>query len=75
MYSKIILLKLYVSFMNKLGFIYAILAATTWGLVYVLNQKVLNNTTPLILIFLGSLITALITLPILAFQWHSISDY
>jgi drug/metabolite transporter (DMT)-like permease len=60
--------------MNLTGFIYAIAAAITWGLVYAINQRVLANATPLVFLFIGSIVTAIITLPIIIFQWDSIKQ-
>ena len=53
------------------GYIYAIAAAVTWGLVYVINAKILNWIDPLPLLFLESVITAAITFPFLLGQWNS----
>ena len=47
----------------NVGFFYAIAAAVTWGLVYVIDQKVLSGISPITLLFIDSLITALIVLP------------
>lgn len=58
--------------MNNTGLAYAIGAAVVWGLVYTLDQKILAKTSPLSLLFLGSLITAIITLPIVLSNWGSI---
>jgi len=50
--------------MRTLGFIYAILAAVTWGLVYTIDQKVLTKISPFSLIFVSSLIVLAISLPV-----------
>ncbi len=60
--------------MNSAGFIYALAAAVTWGLVYAINQRVLASLTPLTLLFIGSIVTFIITLPILIFQWDSVKQ-
>ncbi len=60
--------------MNSAGFIYALAAAVTWGLVYAINQRVLASLTPLTLLFIGSIVTFIITLPILIFQWDSMKQ-
>ena len=49
--------------MRTIGFLYAIAAAVMWGLSYTLDQKILTKISPLTLIFVGSLLGALITLP------------
>ena len=54
------------------GFIFAIGAAVTWGLVYTIDQKILSNTSPLTLLFLDSIITAIIILPFIFFNHDSI---
>ncbi len=58
--------------MNNSGLAFAISAAIVWGLVYTLDQKILTKASPLTLLFLGSLITAIITLPIVLSNWESI---
>ncbi|MBI5466500.1 MAG: DMT family transporter [Candidatus Kerfeldbacteria bacterium] len=60
--------------MNTVGFAYALGAAVTWGLVYTVNQKVLSTVSPLVYLFLGSLVTAIITLPILFWQLDSVKQ-
>lgn len=54
------------------GFIFAIGAAVTWGLVYTIDQRILSNTSPLTLLFLDSIITAIIILPFIFFNHDSI---
>ena len=49
---------------KTIGYIYAILAAVTWGLVYTIDQKILTKISPFSLIFVGSLIVLAISLPI-----------
>jgi drug/metabolite transporter (DMT)-like permease len=49
--------------MNPIGFLYAVGAAITWGLVYTIDQKILTNISPLTLLFIDSLITAIIMIP------------
>lgn len=51
--------------MNTTGFIYAVLAAVLWGLVYTIDQKVLKGVSPLALLFVSALLMAFITLPML----------
>ena len=50
-------------YMRTIGFLYAVAAAVIWGLSYTLDQKILTKISPLTLIFVGSLLGALITLP------------
>ncbi len=56
------------------GFIYAIGAAITWGLVYAIDQKILSSVPPLTLLFIDSTITAIIMLPFIFFSNGSIKD-
>ena len=58
--------------MKTVGFIYAIAAAVTWGLVYTIDQKILDKVSPLSLLFIDSVLIAIITLPILFFDSQSI---
>lgn len=58
--------------MNNSGLFFAIGAAIIWGLVYTFDQRILTKISPLNLLFLGSLITAIITLPIVLSNWESI---
>ncbi len=60
--------------MKIVGFIYAIAAAVTWGLVYVIDQKILDKISPLALLFIGSLITMIVTLPILLFDFRPMRE-
>lgn len=57
---------------NYAGIAYALGAAITWGLVYTFDQKILIKASPLTLLFVGSLITAFITFPIVLSNWGSI---
>jgi drug/metabolite transporter (DMT)-like permease len=50
--------------MSYTGYIYAIGAAITWGLVYTIDQRVLRGASPFALLFIDSLLTAIILLPI-----------
>ena len=50
--------------MRNIGFIYAVAAAVTWGLVYAIDQKVLTKISPLSLLFFSSMMAAVVTLPI-----------
>ena len=56
----------------NIGFIYAIGAAVTWGLVYAIDQKILQGTSPITLLFIDSLVTAVVILPIIFFDHDSI---
>lgn len=48
---------------DYIGIAYALGAAILWGLVYNFDQKILTKTSPLAILFVGSLITAVVTLP------------
>ena len=58
--------------MKTIGFIYAIAAAVTWGLVYTIDHKILTKVSPLALLFVGSLFTVIIALPIILFDNQSV---
>lgn len=45
------------------GYLYAIAAAVTWGLLYAVDGKILSRLEPMSLLFLQSLLIAIITLP------------
>jgi drug/metabolite transporter (DMT)-like permease len=47
----------------NIGFIFAIGAAMIWGLAYAIDQKILSNISPITLLFISSLLAAVITLP------------
>lgn len=56
----------------ELGFAYAIGAAVTWGLVYAIDQKILEGISPFALLFVSSVFGAFIMLPFVAFDDGSI---
>lgn len=58
----------------EIGFIYAIGAAVTWGLVYALDQKILVNVSPATLLFVDSIMAAMIMLPFVFFDQGSIKE-
>lgn len=54
--------------MSSNGFLYATLAAVTWGLVYAFDQGVLKGASPLWFLFVSSVITAVLLLPVVFFD-------
>jgi len=56
------------------GYLYAVGAAITWGLVYTLDQRILRGASPFTLLFIDSIITAVVLLPILFIDRSSISS-
>lgn len=56
------------------GFLFAIGAAMTWGLVYAIDQKILTQVAPLTLLFIDAIITAVIMLPFMFFNHGSIKN-
>jgi drug/metabolite transporter (DMT)-like permease len=50
----------------NIGYLYALGSAIAWGLIYVINQKMLVHNSPLAVMFMQSLITAIIALPVYA---------
>ena len=51
-----------------MGFFFAFGAAITWGLVYTFDQRILSNLTPLGLLFIDSILSLVIALPILLWR-------
>ena len=49
--------------MHSLGYIYAIGAAFAWGLAYTIDQKILGDISPAVLLFLSFVIGALLLVP------------
>ena len=58
--------------MINIGFIYAIGAAITWGLVYAIDQKILYTVSPITLLFINSVLGAVIILPLIFWGNNSI---
>ncbi len=58
----------------EVGFVYAVGAAIAWGLVYAIDQKILSDISPMTLLFINSVITAIIMLPFIFFNNGSIKD-
>ncbi len=56
------------------GFIYALGAAITWGLVYALDQKILVGIAPVTLVFIDSIFAAMIMLPFVIFRHGSFKE-
>jgi drug/metabolite transporter (DMT)-like permease len=54
--------------MKSTGFIFAFAAAITWGVVYTLDQRILGRLTPVSLLFVNSLLSLLLTAPLLLLQ-------
>lgn len=54
------------------GFLYAIGAAVTWGLVYAIGQKILITVSPAMLVFLHAVVAAIIVLPFFFFEGVSL---
>jgi drug/metabolite transporter (DMT)-like permease len=60
--------------MSSTGLLYAIGAAVTWGLVYTIDQRVLRGASPFALLFIDSLLTAILLLPIVFFQKNALAS-
>lgn len=56
------------------GLLYGIGAAVTWGVVYTLDQKILTTTSPMTLLFINSVITAIVMLPFIFIDHDSIKE-
>src|SRR6185503_5357176 len=54
-------------FSNKaIGIAFAVSAALVWGVVYTIDQQLLSRTPAAVLLFIASIITAVLVLPIAA---------
>jgi len=60
--------------MSYNGYLYAIGAAITWGLVYTIDQRILRGASPFALLFVDSLITTLLLVPVIVFDRGSLSS-
>jgi drug/metabolite transporter (DMT)-like permease len=56
------------------GLLYGIGAAVTWGVVYTLDQKILTTTSPMTLLFINSVITAIVMPPVIFIEHDSIKE-
>ncbi len=56
------------------GFMYAIGAAVTWGLVYAIDQIILSDVSPMNLLIIDAVISPFIMLPFIFFYSGSIKD-
>jgi len=54
--------------MKSTGFFFAVAAAITWGLVYTLDQRILDRFSPVSLLFVNSLLSLLLTAPLLLWR-------
>ncbi len=53
---------------------YAVGAAVAWGAVYTIDQRVLRGASPFALLFVNSILTALLLLPFIFFEKNSLSS-
>ena len=60
--------------MSPSGLLYAIGAAVTWGIVYTIDQKVLRGASPFALLFVDSILTAILLLPFIFFEKGSLTS-
>lgn len=58
----------------NIGFVYAVGAAITWGLVYAVDQRILSGVSPLALLFVDSMVTAIIIFPLFFFNHEAIDS-
>lgn len=61
--------------MNFIGYILAIGAAIAWGMVYTLDQKIMDKVSPVSLLFFSYIVSGLLILPAMIFEkgsFHSI---
>lgn len=60
-----------------MGYFYAIAAAVVWGLVYAMDQKVLDKVSPHALLFVNSIFSLLYLVPFLLFhknEWKTLEN-
>jgi drug/metabolite transporter (DMT)-like permease len=60
-----------------MGYFYAIAAAVVWGLVYAMDQKVLDKVSPHALMFVNSIFSLLYLVPFLLFhksEWKTLEN-
>ncbi len=57
-----------------MGYFYAIAAAVVWGLVYTLDQRILEKISPSMLMLINGLFAVLILLPLLLLQTNEFKD-
>ena len=58
--------------MSSSGLLYAIGAAVAWGIVYTIEQRILKGASPFALLFADAVLSVILLLPVLYFQWGSI---
>lgn len=58
--------------MSSSGILYAIGAAITWGVVYVVDQRILRDASPFALLFVDSVLTVILLLPVIFFERKSL---
>lgn len=51
--------------MDMFGIIFAVMASVTWGLVYVIDQKILTSISPVLWLALSSFVIAVLLLPVI----------
>lgn len=54
--------------MKTVGFVYSILAAVMWGLVYAVSQKLVEKSSPLAVIFIEAILVMLFLLPLFLYD-------
>lgn len=57
-----------------MGYLYAIMAAITWGFVYAIDQKILDKVSPAVLILINSIFSIIILSPILLFHSNQLKN-
>lgn len=61
------------AFMNA-AYLFPILASVTWGIVYTLDQKILQTASPLVVLALDAFITFILFLPVLVAQRSTLKE-
>lgn len=57
-----------------MGYIYAVMAAITWWFVYAIDQKILDKVSPSVLMFINSIFSIIILLPLLLYYSNELKN-
>jgi drug/metabolite transporter (DMT)-like permease len=60
--------------MKRIGFLYSIAAAVTWGLVYAFDQRILSDLSPVTLLTIDAILTLIVIIPVFFLQDHHIRE-
>ena len=60
--------------MKRLGYLYSLAAAVTWGLVYAFDERILTDLSPVTLLFVDAILTLVVIVPIFFLQDHHMRE-